>query len=96
MIKESFRNWCLSTTFGLQIGLSFSPKMVPRLPLSLLILNHSSEIVRTELLKYEWEFVCNWGFVLEEQGGFQEEREEKQERERKETLQYIWLEIKIL
>lgn len=35
--------------------------------------------------------MCNWGFVLEERGGFQEEREEKQEREQKETQQAVYV-----
>lgn len=50
-------------------------------------------MLSSEGLRYAWKFVCNWGFILEEQETSRKNREGTQERDQKETPQYMWLEI---
>ena len=65
-----------------------------------LLLNLSScgipltKVLKKEGLKNIWKPVCNWGFILEEQGGFQKERRGKTGERSEKTPQYVWLEMK--
>lgn len=46
-------------------------------------------MIRKAGLKYAWTFVCNRGFILEGQGGFQKERGKAGERSERNSSVYV-------